>query len=95
MERVRFATIVETVGHVGFRADRARHGVRPVKIDAAHFRTQRQGFGHGCNVERLNGLVIVQRAAKLRRAAFAVVGRGPVSHVIGVLGVAVVKHGIV
>ena len=92
---IRFVTVIQAVGNILWRQLRARHGVRPVKIDATHFWIQRQGFGHGGNVQRLNGLVIVQRAAKLRGAAFAVVGRGPVAHVVGVLGVAVVKHGIV
>ena len=88
-------SVIKAVGHVGFRVIKARHGLRPVEVDATHLRIQRNGFRHGRDAERLNGLIIVQRAAKFRGAAFAVVGRGPVPHVVGVLGVAVVKHGIV
>ncbi len=95
IERVRFVSVIEAVGHVGFRVIKALHGIRPVEVDATHLRIQRNGFRHGRDAERLNGLIIVQRAAKFRGAAFAVVGRGPVPHVVGVLGVAVVKHGIV
>ena len=95
VERVRFVSVVEAVCHVGFRIIKARHGFRPVEVDAAHVGFQRNGFRHGRDAERLNGFILVQRAAKFRGAAFAVVGRGPVPHVVGVLGVAVVKHGIV
>jgi len=86
---------MKTVGNIGAGNVRARHGFRPVKIDATRLRIQRNRLWGGHHVQGFHGFVGVQPAAEPGRAAFAVVRRHPVSHVVGVLGVAVVKHGIV
>ena len=95
VERIRFATEMKTVGDIGAGNVRARHGFRPVKIDATHLRIQRNRLWDRNNVQVLNRFVVVQTAAESGGRAFAVVRGCPVSHVVGVLGVAVVKHGIV
>jgi len=87
--------VIQAVGHIGFRNVRARHGFRPVKIDATHLRIQRNRLWDGNNVQGLDWFVVVQAAAEFGGRAFAVVRRLPVSHVVGVLPIAVVKHGIV
>ena len=94
-KRIRFATEMKTVGNIGAGNVRARHGFRPVKIDATRIRVQRNRLWGGHHVQGLHGFVGVQPAAESGGRAFAVVWRGPVSHVVGVLGVAVIKHGIV
>lgn len=94
-ERVRLVPVVQAVGHILGGRVRARHGVRPVKIDAAHIGVQRQRPGHGRNAHALNGLVIVQAAAEFGGRALAVVRRCPVAHVVGELPVPVIKHGVI
>jgi len=95
VKRICFAPEMKTVGDIGAGNVRTRHGFRSVKIDATHIRIQRNRLWGGHHVQGLHGFVGVQPAAEPGRAALAVVWCGPVSHVVGVLGVAVVKHGIV
>ncbi len=94
-QRVCFVPVVKTVGDIGGGGVGARHGVRRIKVDAPRVRIEGKGFGYGHNAHLLNWFIVVQAAAEPGRRAFAVVRGCPVPHVVGVLGVAVVKHGVV
>jgi len=46
-------------------------------------------------VQVLDWFVVVEGTAYFGRSAFAVVRRCPISHVVGVLAIAVIKHGVI
>ena len=88
-------TVIQAVCNILFRCVRARHGFRLVKIDATHIQIHGNRLRSGHHFQVLDGFVGVEGVAHFGPTAFAVVWRFPISHVVGVLGLAVVKHGIV